>query len=50
MTGRAKIIADVPADVKEALKDLAHDNRLNMTNMIIKLIEDAKKKSEALVK
>lgn len=45
MTGRAKIIADVPTEVKEALKDLAHDNRTNMTNMLIKLIEAAKEQN-----
>jgi hypothetical protein len=39
--GKEKIIVDVPTDVKEKLKELAFQNRTNMTNMIIRLIEDA---------
>jgi hypothetical protein len=39
--GKEKIIVDVPAEVKEKLKELAFQNRTNMTNMIIKLIEES---------
>lgn len=44
MTGVAKIIADVPATVKEQLKDIAHIRKSNMTQEIIRLIEQAAKK------
>ncbi len=39
--GKEKIIVDVPTEVKEKLKELAFQNRTNMTNMIIELIEKA---------
>lgn len=43
MTAKVKIIADVTPEVKEALKELAHQNRTSMTDMLVKLIENASK-------
>jgi hypothetical protein len=42
MTGKAKLAVDIPTETKQALADLAHENRLNLTQMIVKLVEDAK--------
>lgn len=39
--GKEKIIADVPADIKEKLKEMAHVNRSDMTKELIRLIEEA---------
>lgn len=41
MTGVAKIIADVPATVKQKLQDIAYLRKSNMTQEIIRLIEKA---------
>jgi macrodomain Ter protein organizer (MatP/YcbG family) len=42
--GKEKLAVDLPLSVKKKLSDMAHNNRTTMTNMVIKLIEDAAKK------
>lgn len=44
MSGLAKITVDVPAKIKEDLKEIAYKNKSNMTQELIRLIEQAAQK------
>lgn len=44
MEGKEKLAIDLPIKTKRDLADLAHKNRLSLTQMVIKLIDDARKK------
>jgi hypothetical protein len=37
--GKEKLIADIGANVKDQLKELAYKNKTHMTGMIVKLIK-----------
>lgn len=41
--GKEKLAVDIPVETKAKLSELAYVNRLNLTQMVIKLIEDASK-------
>lgn len=42
MEATQKLAVDLPVSTKEKLREMAHENRVSMTEMVIRLIEQKK--------